>query len=364
VSSVTVVGAGVFGASTARELARRGWDVTLVEQYTPGTVLSGSGGDTRLSRTAHGGVEWYTNLSWRARTLWLELQQQTGTRIWEPVGVAWFARRPDGFEAQSREVLERAGIPCDWLTPDEARKLYPSLATDDLEAVLFEPEAGVMHARRATQLLVEDGVREGVRLKSGRVTPGDDPRSDTVVWACGSWLPQFFPELLDMRISRRDVFFFGADSTWSGTPGFCDYDVAFYGHGEIAGLGTKIAPDFSHYELDPDTVERLPLPEFERAARDYAALRFPALADAPIVGSRVCQYDLTGDTHFVFGQHPERESWWLLGGGSGHGFKHGPALGEYVADCLEGRTSPEPFHALGERTGDAGLRTATVAEVP
>ena len=108
-SSVTVVGAGVFGASTARELARRGWDVTLVEQYTPGTVLSGSGGDTRLSRTAHGGVEWYTNLSWRARTLWLELQQQTGTRIWEPVGVAWFARRSDGFEAQSREVLQRAG---------------------------------------------------------------------------------------------------------------------------------------------------------------------------------------------------------------------------------------------------------------
>lgn len=359
-SSVTVVGAGVFGASTARELARRGWDVTLVEQYSPGTVLSGSGGDTRLARTAHGSVEWYTHLSWRARTLWLELQEAARTTIWEPTGIAWFARRQDGFEAQSRDVLERAGIPCEWLDPDDARKLYPSLGTDDLAAVLFEPEGGVLHARRATQLLVSDGERSGVCLRGGRVTPADAPRSDVVVWACGSWLAQHFPGLTDITISRRDVFFFAADSSWHNTPGFCDYDVAYYGHGEVAGLGAKIAPDFSHLGLDPDTVERLPLPAFERLARDYAALRFPALAGAPIVGSRVCQYDLTGDTHFVFGQHPQRESWWLLGGGSGHGFKHGPALAEYVADCLEGHRRPEPFHALGPRAGDAGLRTATI----
>src|ERR1700704_3095576 len=150
-SSVTVVGAGVFGASAARELALRGWDVTLVEQYTPGTVLSGSGGDTRLSRAAHGGVDWYTQMSRRARTLWLELEEETRSRIWEPVGVAWFARREDGFESQSRATLERAGVPYEWLAPEDARDLYPSLATDDLHAVLFEPEAGVLYARRATQ---------------------------------------------------------------------------------------------------------------------------------------------------------------------------------------------------------------------
>ncbi|MGH3002299.1 MAG: NAD(P)/FAD-dependent oxidoreductase [Gaiellaceae bacterium] len=357
-TSVTVVGAGVFGASTARELARRGWDVTLVEQYTPGTVLSGSGGDTRLSRTAHGTVEWYTRLSWRARELWLDLQEETGTRIWEPVGLAWFARQADGFEAQSRTTLDGIGIPNEWLTPDEARRLYPSLGTDGLHAVLFEPEAGVLRARRATQLLVEDGERAGVRLRGGRVTPDDDPRADVVVWACGSWLPRLFPEPLELKISRRDVFYFAGDAAWSGTPGFCEYDGPFYGHGEIGGLGVKIAPDLPGAEVDPDMVERLPLPKLEQTAREFAALRFPALAQAPIVGSRVCQYDLTGDTHFVFAQHPERDSWWLLGGGSGHGFKHGPALAEYVADCLEGRRRPEPFHALGARTGDAGLRTA------
>ena len=357
-SSVTVVGAGVFGAATARELALRGWDVTLVEQYTPGDVRSGSGGDTRLSRAAHGRVEWYTRLSRRARTIWLELQEESGVHVWEPVGVAWFARRQDGFEQQSRATLEAAGVPYEWLAPDDARDLYPSLETGDLHAVLLEPEAGVLHARRATQLLVADGERRGVRLEAGRVRPSDEPAADVVVWACGSWLPQFFPGLIELKISRRDVFFFGTDAAWRDTPGFCEYDAPFYGHGEIAGLGAKIAPDLPGEPVDPDTLDRIPSRELEQVAREYAALRFPALAQAPVVGGRVCQYDLTADTHFVFDRHPERESWWVLGGGSGHGFKHGPALAEYVADCVEGRAQPEPFHALGPRTGDAGLRTA------
>jgi glycine/D-amino acid oxidase-like deaminating enzyme len=359
VSRATVVGAGVFGAATARELARRGWDVTLVEQYVPGSVRSGSGGDTRLLRGAHGAEAWYTQLAWRARTLWLELEEEYGTRLFEPIGVAWFAHRDDGFEAASRVTLEAAGIACEWLSPDEARRLYPSLGVDDLEAVLFEPDAGVLQARRGTQLLVTDGERHGVRVEGRRATPADTD-DDVVVWACGAWLPQLFGELVGLQIARRDVFFFGGDASWQNTPGFCDYDAPFYGHGELGGLGVKIAPDTSGGEIDPDALDRVPLERLMDTARAYAAKRFPALGDAPIVGSRVCQYELTGDSHFLFAPHPERDNWWLLGGGSGHGFKHGPALGEYVADCVEGKRQPEPFHALGARTGHAGLRTATV----
>lgn len=355
-----VVGAGVFGASTARALALRGWQVTLVEQYTPGTVLSASGGDTRLLRAAHGSVDWYATLAMRAREQWIALQEETGTHIFEPIGLAWFALRPDGFEAQSRESLARLGIRHDWLSPDDARPLFPSLNVDDLEAVLFEPDAGVLHARRATQLLVEDAERLGVRFETGRVEPGDPPAADVVVWACGAWLPKLFPREVELTLSRRDVFFFGGDGSWRGAPGFCEYDGPFYGHGEIAGLGVKVAPDTPGGVLDPDTVDRVPLEERAAEARSYAAHRFPSLADAPIVGARVCQYVLTGDTHFLVARHPEHESWWILGGGSGHGFKHGPALGDYVADCVEGTREPEPFHALGPRTGDAGLRTASV----
>jgi sarcosine oxidase len=360
VSSATVVGAGVFGAATARELALRGWDVTLIEQYAPGTVRSASGGDTRLLRIAHGAAgDWYAELAWAARGKWLELQEATGTRIWEPVGLAWFARGDGGFEAASRASLERLGAPYEWLEAGDAGELFPSLYVDDLVGVLFEPDAGVLHARRATQLLVETGEQAGVHVASGRCVPADDPRGDVVVWACGPWLASLFPELVDVKVTRRDVFFFGADASWRGAPGFCDYDAAYYGHGEIGGLGVKVAPDLPGDEIDPDTVERTPLPSLQQAARTYAARRFPSLAAAPVVGARVCQYDLSRDTHFIVDRHPERESWWLLGGGSGHGFKHGPAFGEYAADCIEGIRERESFHALGERTGDAGLRTAS-----
>jgi glycine/D-amino acid oxidase-like deaminating enzyme len=358
-SSALVVGAGVTGASVARELAGRGWRVTLAEQYAPGTVRSASGGDTRLLRAAHGAEDWYTGLALRARALWLELQAETGTRIWEPTGLAWFARSRDGFEERSLPSLDRAGVPYEWRPAADAADLFPSVAVDDLEAVLWEPEAGVLHARRATQLLVEDGERRGVRLEARRVVPGHEPPADAVVWACGAWLPALFPGLVEVRVERRDVFFFGGDAAWRGAPGWVDYDGGFYGHGDVGGLGVKVAPDLPSEEVDPDTVERLPLPERQAAARAYAGRRFPALLGAPLLGARVCQYDLTSDTHFALGQHPDRPAWWLVGGGSGHGFKHGPALAEYVADCVEGSCVPEPFHALGERTGNAGLRTAS-----
>src|SRR5205085_2442340 len=162
VSGAVVVGAGAFEASTARELALRGWEVTLHGQYAPGTVRSASGGDTRLSRAAHGDADWYARMARAARVHWLELQEQTRTRIWEPVGVAWFARRADGFEGRSRPSLDRLGVPYEWLDPEDALRLFPSLKVDDLAAVLYEPEAGVVHARRATQLLVELGEQAGV----------------------------------------------------------------------------------------------------------------------------------------------------------------------------------------------------------
>jgi glycine/D-amino acid oxidase-like deaminating enzyme len=327
--------------------------VTLCEQYASGTVRSASGGDTRLLRMAHGPEQWYTRMAWRARELWLELQEERKTRIWEPVGLAWFARRDDGFEAQSRASLDAIGTQYEWLRPEDARDLFPSVALDDVQAVLFEADAGVLHARRATQLLADS---PGVTHRPGHVDP-TAVEDDVVVWACGPWLTKLFPDLVDVTVERRDVFFLGGDSSWDGAPGWVEYDAGFYGHGDVAGLGIKIAPDHPSEQVDPDTLERLPLPDREQHARDYAARRFPSLADAPVIGARVCQYDLSPDTHFLVDRHPERDGWWLVGGGSGHGFKHGPALAEYVADCIEGKREREPFHALGARSGDAGLRT-------
>jgi glycine/D-amino acid oxidase-like deaminating enzyme len=302
---------------------------------------------------AHGEADWYTTNARDARRLWLELQEETGTRIWEPVGAAWFVQARERYTADSRPTLERAGIRHEWLAPEAARDLYPSVRVDDLAGVLFEPDAGVLHARRATQLLVEDAERRGADLETGHMSPEAPPGADVVVWACGAWLPSLFPGELELTVSRQEVFFFGGDARWRNTPGFIDPGGGFYGHGDVAGLGVKIASRSPGEAVDPDTVDRVLSPDWQTGAREYLVRRFPDLADAPVVGGRVCQYVLTADTHFVVARHPKEPAWWLVGGGSGHGFKHGPAFGEYVADCIEGACEPEPFHGLGPRSASS-----------
>ena len=178
--------------------------MTLVEQYVPGTVRSASGGDTRLLRAAHGEATWYAESAVRAREAWLELERRTGTHLWEPVGLAWFAHRPDGFEAASRDSLETLGVEHRWLAPEEARPFYPSLGVGDLHGVLFEPQAGVIHARTATRLLAEDAVAAGVELVTRRSAPGEEAAADAVVWASGAWLAKHFPEHVGLTVSRRD----------------------------------------------------------------------------------------------------------------------------------------------------------------
>lgn len=366
--SAVVCGAGVFGASVADRLARGGWEVTLVEPLSPGHVRAGSGGESRLIRCAHGADGLHTRLAARAAVLWDELHPD----IRVPAGVAWFARRDDGWEAASERVLLAEGIAVERLAPRDARDLFPSLHTDDLAFVLWEPGAGILRAREGVRALVARARDHGARLVHARATPegrsvlldGGARRleADVVVWACGAWLPALYPELLGgLRITQQDVFFFGADAAWAtpGVPGWVDYDGAAYGLGDLDGRGVKVSPDVEGPPIDPEHGRRVPLPANERAARAYLEHRFPALAGAPLVFTRTCHYEITADTRFVLAPHPEHDGRvWLLGGGSGHGFKHGPALAELVEALIDHRADPDPQFGLGDRAASGALRTA------
>lgn len=366
--SAVVVGAGVFGASLALRLVREGWRVTLVDRHPPGHVRAASGGESRLMRFSHGEDRWYTRSAWRSRELWRDLEEQTGERLLVPAGVAWFARTESGWEAASEAVLDEEGIPVERLAVADAAALFPSFAGEDLAFVLHEPEAGLLRARWATVALVERARAEGAMFVAGTARPdgdgavveGEHLAADRVVWASGGWLPGLFPDVVRARVTRQDVLLFGGDAAWATppVPGWVDYDGAVYGCGDLDGEGFKCAPDMEGPEIDPETVSRVPAPGDERAAREYLAHRFPALAAAPLVGGKVCQYAVTVDSHFIAAPHPGRERTWLLGGDSGHGFKHGPALAEHVADVLAGRSEPEPRLALGDRVPGRSLRTA------
>jgi sarcosine oxidase len=351
--SAAVVGAGIFGASLAYRLARDGWDVTLFERHEPGHVRAASGGESRLIRYAHGDGDWYTRSAWRARELWRELEAETGRELLVESGVAWFSRSEDGWEAESERVLRAEGIPVERLAPDAGRELFPSFDPGDLEFILWEPHAGVLRARQATLATAEAAQRAGVRIVNREALLGQ-VEADIVVWACGAWLPALFD--LPIRVTKQDVLFFSADGwTTPGVPAWVDYDRAIYGLGDLDGKGVKVAPDAEGPTFDPEDGAREQSPETESAARAYLATRFPALGDAPLAGFTVCQYALTPDTNFVLARHEDQ---WILGGGSGHGFKHGPALAEYAARVVTGAEEPLAQFGLGPRTGGPSLRTA------
>jgi glycine/D-amino acid oxidase-like deaminating enzyme len=161
-------------------------------------------------------------------------------------------------------------------------------------------------------------------------------------------------------VTRQDLFFLRADERWRTppVPAWVDYDRAVYGLGDLDGIGVKVAPDREGPPFDPERGDRTPSPEAEQAARRYAAERFPALGQAQVALAKVCPYSLTVDTNFVLAQHPELPGNWIFGGGSGHGFKHGPALAEYAARVISGSEQPDERFGLGPRSRGPSLRTA------
>jgi len=359
---VVIIGAGVFGASLAWRISRSGENVTLVDQFEPGDRRASSGGKTRLLRCSHGPEDDYTAMAWRARTLWRELEEESGEDLLLECGVAWFAHSEHGWEAESERTLGAQGIPTERV---DGGALYPSFGHADLAFVLLEPEGGVLRARRAVRALCDRAAVNGARILRGRARPDgstvvlDDAvrlQGDAVVWACGPWLKDLFRGVVPLTVTVQEQLFFEAGRGWEETPGWVDYDHAMYGSGDVDGLGLKAALDVEGPPLMPDAE----LPDSaatEAAVRAYLDDRFPALADAPLRAARSCRYELTADTNFLAAEHPEHPGVWLVGGGSGHGFKHGPAMAERLVAALGGERLPRPF-GLGERVLSRSLRTA------
>lgn len=329
-----VVGAGVFGAWTAYELLRLGQRVVLVDQYGPGNERASSGGETRIIRAGYGADEIYTRMAARSLVRWKELFRSSGRQLLVETGVLWIGR-----DAETVGALSRTGVRFEEFTASELRRRFPQMCFEDGETGIWEPEGGVLMARQSVQLVVSEFIRMGGEYRQACVArPAELASPDVYVLACGPWLGELVGAV---QATRQEVFFFGrpAGDSRYGSPempvwlDFCDPGL-FYGFPEIDGRGVKIASHLQGPQFDPDSGSRVVTAEGERVCRSALARRFPGLADAPVVGSRVCVYENTASGDFLIDRHPEFENVWIVGGGSGHGFKHGPAVGEYAASRL------------------------------
>jgi sarcosine oxidase len=372
---VVVVGAGVFGSWTAWYLHAAGARVTLVDAYEPGHSRASSGGESRIIRCGYGADEIYSRFAIRSLRVWRDWAGSIGgddPPLFHRCGVMWLASGDAAYVETTRGTLEAGGYGVQVLDAAAIRERYPHVHADDGERALLEPDCGVVMARRAVAALARRLEREDVQVLRRRVSPVDESsgllrsirlgdgaeiRGDAFVFACGPWLPKVFPDVLRDRIrpTRQVQMYFGTppgDDRFGPRhmPAWVDFPAGVYGAPDLEGRGLKVGIDRHGPAFDPDCDDRAIDAESIAFARAWLARRLPAMADAPLVESRICQYENTSNGDFLIDRHPRHDNVWIAGGGSGHGFKHGPAVGEYVAALVTGTGEPEPRFSLGTKS--------------
>jgi len=370
---IAVIGAGAFGGWTALHLLERGARVTLLDAWGPGNSRASSGGETRIMRGAYGPDRPYTEMAARALHLWAKYERRWKRHFLHRTGVLWMAAgRDDTFERRSMETLRAAKIRFQELSPVQMKERWPQINFEGIEWGIFEPESGYLGARSSCQAVVDAFVTDGGKYRQAAVTEpesahprgislsdGSRLKADGYVFACGPWLGKLFPRTIGnlVRPTKQDVFFFGTppgDDRFSDRhlPVWGDHYGSFrYGIPGSGRRGLKVADDTRGPDFDPTTGERIISQETLKDIREYVAFRFPALKNAPLIETRVCQYEQSPDSNFIIDRHPVLENVWLLGGGSGHGFKHGPALGEMMAELILKDGEPDEIFRLARFRG-------------
>lgn len=371
---VVVVGAGVFGAWTAHHLQLIGHRVTLIDAWGPAHSRSSSGGESRLTRAAYGKDAIYTRMAIQSLPQWKALSAISGLPIFIPAGVLFFFQNEEPYVHDSIAAHKALGIPTEALTQAEMTRRFPMIDFDGIRIGLYEPDFGALMARRSVLTLVDrfikaDGAykkafalppeRDEGKLSELRLSSGERIMADRFVFAAGPWLPKLFPGVVGKRIlpTRQEVFFFAppaGDRRFlpGAMPGWADFNGGdiFYGFPDLESRGVKFAHDAHGVEVDPDTQDRLPTKSALDEIIAFRDRRFPLLKGAPLTEARVCQYENSSNGDFLIDFHPRLSNVLLVGGGSGHGFKHGPEVGRYAAARLLGLGKAEPRFSLATKS--------------
>lgn len=385
--NVIVVGAGSLGTWSALKLHQAGHRVTLIDAGGPGNSRASSGGETRVIRTVYGSDRIYVRMAHRSLLEWDQFQRRHAPGLMELIGSLWLCPEDDAYVRAAQSEIESLGLSIQQVPVEQARERWPQICFDGIASVYLESTAGFLRARRACMAVASHLHQQGVPVLQDQVLPvdlsnpvhqiqlgsGSRLNADAIVFACGPWLKSLFPELFGtaLLVSRQEVYYFGV-------PAFCDpmtqksfvdrfecgqlpiwlelAEPIYYGMPSIDGRGFKIARDERGAEFDPTDGDRRPTDLLVQQARQYLARRFPALAGAPLVESRTCQYTNTPDGHLVIDRH-QPSGIIFAGGGCGHSFKLGPAVGDLVTELVSDSVSDAEL--LGnfrlDRLGEQGF---------
>jgi sarcosine oxidase len=369
---VVVVGAGVFGSWSAKFLADAGHQVTLLDAYGPANGRASSADYTRVIRAGYGADEIYSRWATESLQDWQWLCEATGQSLLARTGALFMGEPGNQYVLDTHRTLHGLGIEVELFEPERLHRQYPQISVARLGPTVFEPHAGVIRARVAVQALVGLLARSSTvaysQIQVGRLDEqrascvlvdghGRTLPADAYVIACGPWLSKILPFAVGRRVraTRQEVLYFGvpprgAVFSASRLPVWIDFAAGVYGVADLDALGFKVGIDRHGPEIDPDTLDRFVDADLVTRTRAWLGGRFPGLEDAPLVDARVCQYENTSSGDFILDRHPAWQNCWIVGGGSGHGFKHGPAVGRYVAALLDQSVEVNERFSLGAKS--------------
>jgi glycine/D-amino acid oxidase-like deaminating enzyme len=386
---VLVVGAGVFGITTALEFQTRGYRVAVLDPGPLPHPLAASTDISKIVRMEYGTDEEYMELGERAYQGWLHWNETEELReaLFHDVGVAVLVRQPMSpghFEYESYHLLRKRGHSPERLTGDEISRRFPAWRPGVFVDGFFHAEGGYVESGRAIASLVHlaqvRGVtlypdqavaallEDGPRVTGVRTRDGSTFLAGQVVLAAGAWTSLLLPELATVfQITGQPVFHlkpensarftppdfpvFTADVTRTGWYGF-----PFHPREQVLKIGSHGAGQVIHPERD----ERVVTENNIQQLRAFLAETCPALEDAPIVFTRRCLYVDTPDGDFWIDRHPQKVGLTVATGDSGHGFKFAPILGGLIADAVEGKQNPWlPKFRWREFSGESGKKEAS-----
>lgn len=234
-SEVVVIGAGGWGSFIALNLRKQGVNVTLVDAYGPGNARSTSGDESRGVRSSYGDrtgdqAEIWTMWARESMKKWVQFDDEWGKHfrlnVYHTTGDLILRTEWDNLQLRTKVWWDKNKVPYNVLSPDDVKKAFPVMQIDDITAILYEPDAGVVRARRATQMAAAAFETLGGKIVIGRAIPGQAVggqlkelkldtgvtlRADTFVFAVGPWLGKTFPDLFakKTRVPIGHVVYFG-----------------------------------------------------------------------------------------------------------------------------------------------------------
>lgn len=357
---VVIVGAGIVGLSTAYALLKQGIrHVTVVEQETVDHQRATSRGPSRLLRFEYGPDVHYSKMVQLSLHRWRRLERTTGRTIYTRTGLLVLGTKDDHFTLPSYRILRGLGQPIERLSEQHCRQGFPQFATHAYDTLMYNAEAGILHASTCLQILksliidlggeihescrvvrlTNDSQARPVRI---HLASGAELVGDRVVLATGPWVHRLLGYLcLPVQMTRQYVLYFtGLPTSSFGMhtfPAFIAQDL--YGfplqciHGIKGQACLKAASHTFGAPVDPNDTSPPDQRVIAQVVRKLSDL-LPALRRAELAHIDSCMYDVTPDEDFILDRLPQDPRIIFATGLTGHGFKFGLLLGELLSSMV------------------------------